>query len=127
VKQVDAASGKRVAPRNVVVMFVRFGRLANDPHPEKLRLEAEFVGSGRAYVATNGRTISARWVKSSLTAPTRFLDAKGRPIALTPGQTFVQVMPIGSRVTITHGKAPPPAPTVDHGPASSGARGFRPA
>ena len=35
VKQVDAASGKRVAPRNVVVMFVRFGRLANDRAPRK--------------------------------------------------------------------------------------------
>jgi hypothetical protein len=106
VNQVDASTGERVAPTNVVVMFVRFGPL-NDSHPEKGRLEAEFVGSGKAFVATNGRTVSARWVKSSITGPTRFLDAKGRPIALTPGQTFVQVMPVGARVTITPGKAPP--------------------
>jgi hypothetical protein len=106
VKQVDAATGKRVAPTNVVVMFVRFGPLS-DSHPEKGRLEAAFVGSGKAFVATNGRTVSARWVKSSITGPTRFLDAKGRPIALTPGQTFVQVMPVGARVKITPGSAPP--------------------
>ena len=96
-------------------MFVHFGPL-NDSHPEKLRLEADFVGSGKAYVATNGRTISARWDKASVTAPTRFFDAKGRPIALTVGQTFVQVLPTGSCVTIRDGKVPPkPVP-----PSSAG-------
>ena len=79
--------------------------------------------AARAYVATNGRTISARWVKSSLTAPTRFLDAKGRPIALTPGQTFVQVMPIGSRVTITAGKVPPRSPGRRRRPGAPGRSG----
>jgi hypothetical protein len=112
VKQVDASTGRRVAPKNVVVMFVRFG-LLNDAHPEKGRLEAEFIGSGRAYVATNGRTVTARWIKTSMTAPTRFVDSRGNPIALTPGQTFIQVMPVGSPVVIADGK---PAPR----PLSSG-------
>ncbi len=105
VPQVDAATGQRVAPTNVVIMFVQFGPL-NDSHPEKGRLEAEFIGSGKAYVATNGRTVSARWTKTSLTSPTLFLDAKGRQIALTPGQTFVQVMPVGAHVVIAHGTTP---------------------
>jgi hypothetical protein len=110
IAQVDAATGKRVAPKNVVIMFVHFGPL-NDSHPEKGRLEADFVGSGKAFVATNGRTVSARWVKSTIAGPTRFLDVRGRPIALTPGQTFVQVMPAGARVALTAGKAPQkPAP-----------------
>jgi hypothetical protein len=105
VKQVDAASGRQVAPRNVVIMFMRFSPL-NDSHPEKGRLEADVVGSGKAWVATNGRTLAARWVKSTLTGPTRFLDAKGHPIALSPGQTFIQVMPVGSHVAIRDGKLP---------------------
>ncbi len=104
-RQVDASTGKRVAPGNVVIMFVRFGAL-NDGNPDKGRLEADFIGSGKAYVATNGRTVAARWVKPSLTAPTRFLDANGRSIALTPGQTFIQVMPVGSHVVIADGKVP---------------------
>ena len=127
VKQVDAASGKRVAPRNVVVMFVRFGRLANDPHPEKLRLEAEFVGSGRAYVATNGRTISARWVKSVAhradaiprrEGPTDRADA--RP-DVHPGHADRLARHDHAR----QGAATSPA--VDHGPPSPGGLGFRPA
>ncbi len=91
--------------KNVVVMFVRFGAL-NDSHPEKGRLEAEFIGSGKAYVATNGHTVTGRWVKTSLTGPTRFLDAKGRPIPLSPGQTFIQVMPTGAHVAIVDGTGP---------------------
>jgi len=109
-KQVDEATGKRVAPKNVVIMFVRFGSL-RDGHPEKQRLEAEFVGSGKAFVATNGKVIPARWVKPSLTAPTRFVDGAGQAIALTVGQTFVQVLPVGSKVSIKNGKVlPAPKP-----------------
>jgi len=113
VKQVDASTGKRVAPKNVVIMVVRFGAL-NDAHPEKLRLEADFIGSGKAWVAANGRTIAARWVKPSILVPTRFVDAKGKPIALAPGQTFVQVMPVGAHIAIADGTPPvrqvPPPP-----------------
>lgn len=78
VKQVDASTGKRVAPTNVVIMFVRFGAL-DDGHPDKLRLDADFIGSGKAYLATNGRTVPARWVKRSIAAPTRFCRCR-RPL-----------------------------------------------
>ncbi len=113
VKQVDASTGKRVAPKNVVVMYVRFGAL-NDSHPEKGRLEADFIGTGKAYVATNGRTVAARWVKSTLTGPTRFLDSTGKPVALSAGQTFIQVMPIGANVVIRDGKAPVKRSSAGH-------------
>ena len=46
-----------------------------------------------------------------MTDPTRFYDAKGKPVTLTVGQTFVQVMPRGSRITIKDGKVPKYTPT----------------
>jgi hypothetical protein len=104
--QVDAATGERVAPRNVIVMFMRFGRLADGT--TKQRLEADFVGSGRALIATNGRMIEGTWEKRSVTAPTRFLDASGEPVTLTVGQTFVQVVTSGTKVTWSNGRVPPP-------------------
>jgi hypothetical protein len=118
-KQYDETTKKRVAPKNVVIMFVHFGPL-NDSHPEKLRLEADFVGKGRAYVSTNGKTISATWLKKNVGSPTTFVDAKGRPIALTVGQTFVQVVPTGSRVVIEKGKDPPRPAVIS--PAGHAAR-----
>jgi hypothetical protein len=108
-KQTDAADGKRVAPKNVVVMMMSFGPLNDGSN--KHRLEARVVGSGKAWIATNGRTIVGTWKKTSLAGPTRFYDKAGKPVRLTVGQTFIQVMPLGSRVTIKDGPLPPPRPT----------------
>jgi hypothetical protein len=107
-KQVDAATGGRVAPKNVVIMLMKFGPL-NDGS-KKHRLEADVVGKGTAWIATNGRTIKGTWKKESLTKPTIFYDASGKPVTLTVGQTFVQVMQTGTKVTIKDGKVPPPPP-----------------
>ena len=104
-KQFDRATHIRVAPSNVIVMIMHFGPL-NDGHPNKHRLEATVVGSGKAWIATNGHTVVGTWSKKSMTAPTLFFDSSGNPVTLTVGQTFVQVMPYGAPVTIKDGKAP---------------------
>jgi len=103
--QVDASTGERVAPKNVVVMLMSFGPL-NDGHPNKKRLEAKVIGSGKAWIATNGRTIVGTWLKTALDKPTQFFDRSGKPVTLTAGQTFVQVMPLGSTVLIRDGWLP---------------------
>jgi hypothetical protein len=105
-KQVDLATGERVAPKNVVVMLMSFAPL-NDGS-KKHRLEAKVVGNGKAWIASNGKTIVGTWKKTGLTKPTQFFDAKGKPVTLTVGQTFVQVLPLGSTVAIKDGKVPPP-------------------
>jgi hypothetical protein len=74
--------------------------------PEKLLLEADIVGSGRAIIAVNGKTISGRWLKKNASAPTTFVDSKGRPVAFVPGQTFIQVVQTGTSVKIVAGADP---------------------
>jgi hypothetical protein len=103
-KQTDASSKKRIAPKNVIVMAVAFGAL-NDGS-SKHRLEAQFKGKGVAWIATGGTTIKGEWRKKTMTAPTRFYDKHGEQVTLTAGQTFIQVIPKGSRPTIKHGKVP---------------------
>ena len=91
-------------------------RAARRRHEEG-RLEADVVGKGTAWIATNGTTIKGTWRKDSLTEPTRFFDAAGKPVTLTVGQTFVQVMQTGSKVTLTPGAPPPPPdPSSARGP-----------
>ncbi len=115
-KDIDAAYKKQIAPKNVVVMVVRFGAL-NDGHPEKHRLEAQFIGSGTAWISTNGKTIKGTWKKTSLTAPTRFYDRTGKQVTLTIGQTYIQVVPPGTPVTFVAGKPyVPPTPTPSTSP-----------
>jgi hypothetical protein len=103
-RQTDAGTDQRVAPANVVVLYMHFGPLNDGSH--KKRLEAQDVGQGKALIATNGRTISGTWKKASVQAPTLLFDAKGRPVTLTTGQTFVQVIQTGTKVTVKDGKVP---------------------
>jgi hypothetical protein len=99
--QRDAADGRVVAPRNVVIMEVAFGLLGAN---QKGRLEAANVGTGRAWIATNGTVVEGTWRKDAVAAPTRFFDAAGRPATLTVGQTFVQVVPPGTPLKLVAGK-----------------------
>jgi hypothetical protein len=108
-RQIDAANQKAIAPKNVIVMVMHFGPL-NDGHPQKHRLEADVIGSGKAWISTNGVTIAGTWKKTSLTSPTRFYDGAGKPVVLTVGQTFIQVMKTTDLITFTPGKPAPPDP-----------------
>ena len=110
-KETDAADKTRIAPKNVIVMRMRFGPL-NDGHPGAPRLEANVVGSGPAWISTNGRTIKGTWKKTAMTKPTQFFDKNGNQIPLTVGQTFVQVLTTsttGYPLTIKAGSDTPPA------------------
>ncbi len=107
--QVDAGDGRQVAPANVVVMTVVFGPL-NDGNPSKKRLEAQVVGEGPAWIATNGVTIRGTWRKASTDAPTRFYRNDGKEVVLTVGQTFIQVVPPGTPVRIVAGSRVVAAP-----------------
>ena len=108
-RQIDGTTKRRIAPKNVIVMQVRFGPL-NDGNPSKKRLEADIIGSGPAWISTNGITIKGTWKKTSLKAATRFYDKAGKPVVLTVGQTFVQVMKTTDKIAFVAGKSPPPDP-----------------
>ena len=100
--QVDRDDGLPVAPTNVVILRMGFGPL-NDGHPDKQRLEARDVGTGEAWVSTNGETVKAVWKKKSASAPTLLFGLDGEPLSLTPGQTFVQVISLAYSFKITAG------------------------
>jgi hypothetical protein len=103
-KQTDAADKIRIAPKNVVVMRMSFAPLDN-----KHRLEAKVIGSGTAWISTNGKTIKGTWRKTALTKPTEFFDAKGNEVTLTVGQTFIQVVATNYPISFKAGSAQPPA------------------
>lgn len=86
------AGGTTVAPDNVIVLEVTYGTSSIDAESP----EARTIGSGRAWVFTAGRVVAATWSRSAPTDPIALHDGDGAPVALTPGQTFVELAPPGS-------------------------------
>lgn len=104
VAQVDAADGVVVAPANIVILRMRFGPL-NDGS-KKHRLEADSIGTGEAWIGTNGRIIKGTWRKDSATSPTLVFGADGKPAVMVAGQTFVQVIALSYDFSVTAGRLP---------------------
>ena len=98
----------------VVVMIVTFVPLGDTKH----RLDGQVTGSGPAWIATNGKAIKGTWRKKSFSAPVHFFAKDGTEVTLTIGQTFVQVVPRGTTITVVNGKVPVAA-TASPSPSGS--------
>lgn len=85
--------GGRINAANVVVLSVRVvgtgiyeDNGAEDPLPVT-------IGHGRCWVLRNGIRVAGTWRRPSIGSPMRLLDRHGHSVALTPGRTWVELMP----------------------------------
>jgi hypothetical protein len=90
----------QIAPNNVIVQFTNYidtgiTDVVGTPVPE-----AQLVGTGRALILTNGNVIEAVWTKTAPEAVATYADSTGKPIKLTPGRTWVELVPDGG-ATVT--------------------------
>jgi hypothetical protein len=73
-----------VAPANVVIQFIQYGRsLADLRSPE-----AVTVGTGEAWLFTEGNIIQGKWDRTDASLPATF-TVNGEEIRLSPGKTWV--------------------------------------
>jgi len=93
------ASGAQVAPQNVIVEFVPMHTLDYVDQSGTKVVESTVTGSGDAWVLSAGRITKGHWSKDSASAPTKFTDAAGNAVKLTPGRTWVHFAPVGTPVT----------------------------
>ena len=89
------ADGVRLAPKNVVVMFVTYLGGAGVEGSE-----AELTGTGRLIVFTGGHEIAGTWSRPDKSKPAQLLNANGKVIPLTPGQTWVELPDNSYTVTV---------------------------
>lgn len=89
------AEGVRLAPKNVVVMFVQY---AGGVGVEQS--EAVLTGTGPAWVFTGGKVIKGTWTRPDKEKPAKFTNASGHQITLTPGQTWVELPDVSYTVSI---------------------------
>lgn len=92
VPHTDLTTGKRVAPRNVIVQFITVTGSgiydASGSETPNLRV----IGSGKCLVFVGGKVFHGTWQKPNRNSPTRFLDENGRDIPLHPGQTWIHLV-----------------------------------
>jgi hypothetical protein len=90
------AENVRLAPKNVVVMFIQYEGGAG-----ALQAEGVLTGTGNALVFTKGKEIKGTWSRPDKAKPARLLDAAAKVIPLTPGQTWVELPDVSYTVTAT--------------------------
>jgi hypothetical protein len=88
----DLTTGSRVAPRNVIVQYVKVSNsglrdVAGSPVPV-----SQVTGSGQCLVFSGGKVYHATWKKGSRSVPTTFSDENGNPVPLHPGQTWIHLI-----------------------------------
>jgi hypothetical protein len=97
-------SGKiQYSAKNIIISFVKSYDLNDGPDTNgvnKGRQQVNDVGEGKGYLITNGKSIEITWKKSSLKAKTEYRDMSGKEITLNNGQTWIQLAPSASKVTI---------------------------
>ena len=92
---VDPA-GVQVKPANVVIMFLDYGVSPADSRSPM----AISVGSGPAWVFSDGKITVGTWTRPTAADPAKLTDAAGREILLTPGRTWVELPRKGQRVDL---------------------------
>ena len=93
-KQIDAATEQtgRAKERRHHAHELRPAQRRQPKH----RLEADVIGTGTAWIATNGTTIKGTWRRSPRPTPDPVLRCGRQPGDPDRGQTFVQVMTTGT-------------------------------
>jgi hypothetical protein len=106
-------NGAQTASTNVVVMTVP---TATGPWVENSEggheVDVTATGTGPVVVLRNGVAITGTWTRPALTQPATLTTGGGAPITLQPGNSWVELAPVGIPVTPAAAPAAPAAPTT---------------
>lgn len=91
-------TGRRESPKNVIVMDVNYVNGVGT-----FTSYANLQGSGTVDVFTDGHEEKGTWSRGANKADViEYTGANGAPIALTPGQTWVELLNVGVPLQVTH-------------------------
>jgi len=108
----DGATNEQVKARNVVVLKVKIDTSIKDGRYGYIP-KTILIDSGTAWVFVDGKRIKGTWSKATQTGSITLTDEAGMPIKLSPGTTWVELMPTQGSITIKSPVAPSPTPTED--------------
>lgn len=93
----DMVSKETRKTKNIIVTFAH--NYTTDEDAGYGRQEIENIGNLEGYYITNGKAIKITCSKSSRSAQTVYKDANGKEIEVNDGNTYIQIVPIDTKVT----------------------------
>jgi Protein of unknown function (DUF3048) N-terminal domain/Protein of unknown function (DUF3048) C-terminal domain len=85
-------AGVQISAANVVIQSIPYVTALTEVGGTIIP-EGEQVGTGQAWILTKGSVVKATWTRPNLTSVATYKDSTGNPILLTPGQTWVELLP----------------------------------
>ena len=101
-KQTDWITGEDVTTKNIIITKAENYTLKDKEN--KGRQGIKNIGTLDGYYITNGKAIKIKCEKTSRKAQTIYKDLEGNEIDVNDGNTFIQIVPISSKVKIEPGK-----------------------
>ena len=98
VKQLDWLTDETVTTKNIIITKCKNTTL-NDGE-NKGRQTLDNIGVREGYYITNGKAIQITCEKASREAQTIYKDLEGNEIEVNDGNTFIQICPIDSKISI---------------------------
>lgn len=87
----DSQTGESITAKNIIMYTVKNKNLPDTE--DKGRQDLENIGSGTGYYFSDGMMVEINWSKTARDAKTEYTLADGTPLALNPGNTFIQIVP----------------------------------
>lgn len=95
---VDLETGEQYTAKNIIVYKVKNYTLSDGEN--KGRQDLNNIGSGSGYYISCGYAVPITWEKTSHSGQTIYKYQNGEEITVNDGNTFIQIMPIDSNITI---------------------------
>lgn len=93
-KHVAREGNKQLSPKVVVAL-----KIPNGIHSDGQHMRYDTVGKGKALIFQDGGVIKGSWRKKSRNSQIELRNAKGKTVALNPGQTWFTAVSPGQTVT----------------------------
>ena len=94
----DLDNNTQLSPKNIIVQFEKESN-ANDGYPGNVHLLYKTLGVGKALFIMDGSVVEGKWMKSSRTSRSKYVDNNGKEIEFNKGQIWIQTVPEGSKVS----------------------------
>lgn len=95
----DTVTGEQLWATNVVVMWARMSAAAKRDVTGSQTYDIELVGTNRVSVFHNGQRFDGTW-SAAADSPPAFKAEDGSVIRLSPGNTWIQVVPTDVNITL---------------------------